>query len=114
MDSAALIDELEDMLAEERRKLVAGEIEALGRLAEAKEALLARLARAEPGKAALARLRRASRRNGELMVAASSGIRAALNRLASLTAGPPPLMSYDHAGRPRAIGEPAGSVSRRA
>ena len=114
MAKSAALEELEELIERERRSLIAGNLEAVARLAEAKDALLVRLTRGEIEREALKRLRRDLRRNNELMAAAGSGIRAALRRLRAEREGAPELTTYDRSGQVRKIGGGPGGVTRRA
>jgi hypothetical protein len=91
---------LEALLDMTRDAALAGDLATLATLAPQVEALTAGLPRADPQTAR--RLLAKADRNAQLLQAASRGLRAALGRLAEITAGPT-LTTYDAQGRRAAI-----------
>jgi len=105
---------LEDLLEDERRCLLAGDLDRVLRLASHKEALLSDLPASGPQAAELERLRRAAERNAGLLAAAAQGVRAASDRMRCLLEGPAPLATYDAGGRRQTLGGDAGGTVHRA
>ena len=105
---------LEDLLEQERRLVLAGEIGGLERLAARKAALVRRLADAGPHEPALRRLQKSLTRNAALLDAAGRGIADAGTLLAQARTGGAPLTGYDGRGRRHTIGAQAPSISRNA
>ncbi len=108
------IEALSDLLDREREALLAGDLDGLARMADAKEALVARVAQLAEGPPGLERLRRIAERNGDLLSAAMQGIRAAMARLKQIADGPGPLVTYDGAGKRKTLDAAASQVTRRA
>jgi hypothetical protein len=114
-DGKDLIDALNDLLDRERRALLAGDLEGLGRLLPQKEAMLHRLSQEAVGDAPFDGLRRRLRRNQVLLDGALEGIRSVADRMAGLRRARGSIDTYDRAGRKHSIKSPERpSVERRA
>jgi flagellar biosynthesis/type III secretory pathway chaperone len=112
-----LLDDLDALLAQERRCLGTGDTVGLTALAADKARLVDRIATlpADAADAAmLARLRDAARRNDRLLAAALSGLRAARTKLEIVRRGGPALDTYDRGGQRHSLGSPARRVERKA
>ena len=118
MDSniANSIDDLDDLLDEERTALLAGDIDRVGRLTERKQALIALLNDADPSDASsLSALQGKVVRNQGLLGAALDGIKAVTQRLAVMQRIKTSLDVYDARGTRKKIRMPAkGGVEKRA
>ena len=89
---------LDALLDQEHAMLLAGQLEGIARIAGDKERLLARLSSDVVVPERLAALRAKTNRNQELLLAAASGIEAALGRLATLRSDPPEMRTYQRDG----------------
>jgi flagellar biosynthesis/type III secretory pathway chaperone len=108
------IEALAELMERERAAILGGDLAALARMAEAKEALVGRVARLSADSAGLERLRRLASRNGVLLAAAAQGVRAGMARLKQIVEGPGPLVTYDVSGRRTTLGGAGNQVIRRA
>lgn len=112
----AVLRRLEEVMAEERRAIRSGDLQALGALVARKFAILDRLAAAEPmgARETLARARDLAEINQTLLSAALDGVRSARMRLAAILEAGSRFDTYDRDGRMRTVRLAAGSVERRA
>jgi hypothetical protein len=99
--------EMDRLLDQTHAALIAGDLAALGPLAETMAQGLARLDRASAE-----RLRRKADRNAQMLQAAARGVRAAQRRLAEISAEPG-LTTYDARGRRAEVGQVSGAAPRR-
>lgn len=112
----SLIDELDDVLDQERQALLQGDLEDLARLMTLKEGLIDRLNKID----ALTRddldaVQGKVTRNQALLTSAMEGIRAVADRMADLRRVRRGLETYDRAGRKKEVGiQTAPSVEKRA
>lgn len=115
----ALADTLDALLEREARILRSADFDALPPLAAEKEDLAARLA-GHTADAPLAdadtlrRLQARAQRNAVLLEAARAGLRAAGDEVRALMTPPPPLQTYDGAGRRARIAPAPPGTERRA
>jgi len=115
-DASRLLDEIVDILDEERRRIRAAEFAGLGRIAALKADLVTRLeVAAGPLHAGrLAGIAVASRDNLRLLEAALRGLRAARTRIEAIRGAARGLSLYDDRGRALSIVPAGGGVERRA
>lgn len=106
--------QLEKLLADENRAILAGNYAALARFATQKERILERAAQAIDNNDDLARLRALCERNNTLLAARADGIKGALTRIESLRAAPDPLKTYDPQGQRQEISNVSQTVTRKA
>lgn len=113
---ADVMDALDDVLETERSALLAGDLDAIGRLVERKEMLIEKLSLLEATESAkLEKLSGKIKRNQELLDQALEGIRTVASRLAELRRIKSSLDTYDSNGAKRTIEIAAeGSVEKRA
>ena len=114
--SETTLTELEALLREEREGLLRGDHAVLASLAERKEALFADLGAAASSlpRDRLEHIRREAERNGELLSAATRGLKAVGRRLAEIRAAHGPLNTYSSTGTRRTLGAGRGALERRA
>lgn len=113
--AAACAEDLAALLAEERARLLAGDLAVVPALIFRKERLLSHLQTGAPPPApVLERLKAAAQANQGLLDAALRGVRAARERLESLRAGGAALSTYDARGRAATLTSARPSVERRA
>ncbi|MFY9237854.1 MAG: flagellar protein FlgN [Roseovarius sp.] len=114
--SQTLIDTLDDLLEEERKALLDGDLDAIGRLLSRKEALIDALNALTPaGQPNLTRLQGKVSRNQALLDGALEGIRKVAARMAAFRKIRKTLETYDQSGRKTTIqGEVEHKVERRA
>lgn len=116
----ALLRDLEAVLEDERQALTRGDVPALTGLVARKQAAIDRLGKAgePPGATApqdkLARLRLKAQRNQDLMDHALRGLRDVAGRIGGHDNPNRPLETYDSVGKRQALGNPGGSIERRA
>jgi flagellar biosynthesis/type III secretory pathway chaperone len=103
-----------DLLADERKALLSGDLGGLAPFIAAKEKLLALLEGTAPDQAQLDRLRMAAASNQALLDAAQRGVRAARARIEVARNGGAGLSTYDAAGKTSTHGARTGSLERRA
>ncbi|MCR8724380.1 hypothetical protein [Frigidibacter sp. ROC022] len=113
LEDLAIVEALEDLFARERRGLLEGDLEAVVRLADRRESLLARVPSLRIGRPVLERLRSSAARNAGLLAAAAQGVRSASARVRSLIEGPPPLNTYDMNGQRHQLGGKGSATIRR-
>lgn len=115
-EPARLEARLDSLLARERAALLSGDLDAVGALAEEKEALAAELAQLGPGALdAGRRLGEAAKRNQALLDGTLQGIRLATERLSAYRRLRGAMETYDPHGRKTVIaGILAHKVERRA
>jgi hypothetical protein len=101
-DADRLLDHAHDAL-------IAGDLAALGPLAEAMEKVQGW---SDLDRPTAERLRRKADRNGQMLQAAARGVRAAQRRLAEISAEPG-LTTYDARGRREQVGQVSGAAPRR-
>ena len=109
-------DRLASLLAEERDALRAGALERLPDLLARKEALAQEAERhgLDCPQEQAARLAEMARLNADMLEAARSGLRAAIDRLADCNAVARSVVTYAPNGERRALSVPAPKVHRRA
>ncbi|MBV0913441.1 hypothetical protein [Anianabacter salinae] len=100
-----------EICAREHSAILAGQLDALDRLANEKQLALAAITGA--GADDLNAARQAAADSARLLGAAQTGIARARARLAALSR-PPSLRTYDAAGTAREISAPPGTLARRA
>lgn len=99
-NAQTLIDELDDLLDVEKKALIAGDMEKIGRLLPQKEVLFESLnAQNNLGKENLSLLQQKVMRNQTLLDSALEGIRAVATRMAELRRVRSGLETYDERGR---------------
>ena len=98
------LDTAETYLSRERKILLSGKIEELAALADARAAMLTRLARSDGDPVRLGRLRAQAERNGSMLKAASEGVNRAIKRLSELRKASGPIGSYSATGGQCQIG----------
>lgn len=103
---------LSDLLDQERKALLSGDLTALSGLSRRKELMVQRLA-SEADAAELMRLEAKLTLNGELLAAAAEGLKAGIARL-RVIATPPALSTYDGRGIRRDLPSSSSDFSRRA
>ncbi|WP_138936261.1 flagellar export chaperone FlgN [Roseovarius arcticus] len=102
----ALIDKLDELLDEERRALLNGDLEKIGTLLTRKEVLIDTLNAQEPDtQASIANLRGKVLRNQALLDGALQGIRTVAGRLAAFRKVRRTLETYDKTGRKSEISD---------
>ncbi|WP_300033213.1 flagellar biosynthesis protein FlgN [uncultured Roseobacter sp.] len=113
---STVIGELDDLLEAEKKALLAGELEQVGRLLERKEALIDQLSVLEAGEIdQLELLNVKVKRNQVLLDQALQGIRSVAQRLAELRRVRNSLDTYDESGKRQTIDMNAESkVEKRA
>ncbi|MGR3661750.1 MAG: flagellar biosynthesis protein FlgN [Paracoccaceae bacterium] len=111
-----LIDELDDLLDSEKKALVQGDMEQVGRLMSQKEFLIESLnALDDLDRDNLAQLHRKVMRNQTLLDSALEGIRAVATRMSELRRVRSGLETYDEQGRKQRVGiQRAVQVEKRA
>lgn len=111
-----LICELDELLDRERRALIDGDLELLGRLLGQKEALFARINSLDAvEQSSLQVMQDKISRNQALLKSAMDGVRAVADRMANLRRVRRSLETYDRSGRKTRIGtETRPSVEKRA
>ena len=112
-DPAVSAQALSALLADERAALTAGDLAALRRLAERKDAILRALPRQRLDASTLTRLRTDAARNDALLAAHAAGLRAAMARVDALTKPGDPIASYDGTGARTSIGASKPGFERR-
>ena len=112
----AILDELNDLLETERAALLAGDIDAVGRVLDTKEKLLRDLAEcAASDTEGLDEIRIKITRNQELIESAMKGIEAVAQRFAAIRKVRRSLETYDRSGRRKMIDiSPGGRLEKRA
>lgn len=104
-----LIDELDEILDQERSALVRGELDKIEELLARKEAIIARLNTIDNlERRALAQVQTKVSRNQELLNSAMEGIRSVATRMAELRRVKKGLDVYDRAGRKARYGTTMG------
>ncbi len=111
-----LIDELDDLLDSEKKALVQGDIDRVGRLLPQKEFLIENLnAQSDLDRKSLAHLHQKVMRNQTLLDSALEGIRAVATRMSELKRVRSGLETYDEQGRKRRFGaQNSAQVEKRA
>lgn len=105
----SLIDELDEILDQERSALVRGELDKIEELLARKEPLIAQLNTIDSlERAALAQVQTKVSRNQELLNSAMEGIRSVATRMAELRRVKKGLDVYDRAGRKARYGTTMG------
>ncbi|MCB1310476.1 MAG: flagellar biosynthesis protein FlgN [Sedimentitalea sp.] len=114
--SLSLIRELDELLDRERRALVEGDLELLGRLLVHKEGLIGRINGCDSlERSSLQGVHDKVSRNQALLNSAMEGIRAVADRMATLRRVRRSLETYDRSGRKTRFGtETRSSVEKRA
>lgn len=105
------IDRLTHLLEVERAALLLGDLEAVGALAEEKEALATSFEGTQSDD--LAALSGALERNGALLAAAQQGVSTVLATLRNQRAARESLSTYDSAGKAKTIGQASQGTVRR-
>lgn len=111
IEGQAVVDALEDLFAREQEGLLAGDLEAVMRLAVWRESLLGQVRAIRVSQPVLERLRIKAARNAGLLAAAAQGVRAANLRVRGLIEGPAPLSTYDARGRRHMLGDRDGDTA---
>ena len=112
--SDSLFQELDRLLSDERRAVVAADFAALNELAERKESLLGRL---DPNAIApdeARQLKEQAERNGALLAAAARGVRSVLRRVGEIRSANGPLKTYGEDGRQQTYESGSRSLEKRA
>lgn len=111
-----LIDELDDLLESEKKALIQGDVERVGRLMPQKEFLIEKLnAQDELDRKNLVHLQQKVMRNQTLLDSALEGIRAVATRMSELGRVRSGLDTYDEQGRKRRFGmQNSAKVEKRA
>ncbi len=110
-----LFDALEGFLDKERRAILSGAFDEMGRIAHEKETLLIGRDLRAPSARVLERVRKKAERNQHLLAAAIRGVRTVTARLEALRNGPGELNTYDKSGQKTTLGGgPKGALQRRA
>jgi len=105
----SLIDELDEILDQERSALVRGELDKIEELLARKEPIIAQLNTIDSlERAALAQVQTKVSRNQELLNSAMEGIRSVATRMAELRRVKKGLDVYDRAGRKARYGTTMG------
>ena len=103
-DFTAVIGELDDLLDAEKKALLEGDLEQVGRLLERKESLIDLLSQLEAGEMAqLENLNTKVKRNQALLDHALQGIKSVSQRLAALRRVRDSLDTYDESGKRQTI-----------
>ncbi|MCB1340510.1 MAG: flagellar biosynthesis protein FlgN [Pseudooceanicola sp.] len=112
----AVIDELDQLLDQERKAVLAGDLETIARILALKETLIDRVNAIPPqGPRDLRGLTEKLSRNQALLTAAMEGIRAVADRMADLRRVRQTLETYDRTGRRNRQQTPThGTIERRA
>ena len=105
---------LEDLLDRERLAVLDGRFDVLERMTAEKERLLRSVALDGASAESLARLRRKTERNSQLLDAMRAGVVAAQDRLKAMQKKKDPLQTYDSTGRKSAIRGATHTPGRRA
>lgn len=114
-DANPILDEIADLLIEERRRIRAAEFSGLARIAVLKADLIAHLeAGGRLSSARLAAIGEAARDNLRLLDAALKGLKAARTRIEAIRGAARGLNLYDDRGRALSIMPAGGVVERRA
>lgn len=97
-----ILDELNDLLDQEKAAILRGDIEAVGRILETKQRLLEVLNKMnEPDEHGLDRLKQKLLRNQDLLEHSQKGIQAVFQRIATLRSVQSTLETYDRQGKRR-------------
>ena len=103
-DFTAVIGELDDLLDAEKKSLLAGDLEQVGRLLERKESLIDQLSQLEEAELTqLETLNTKVKRNQALLDHALQGIKSVSQRLAALRRVRDSLDTYDESGKRQTI-----------
>lgn len=113
-DNRAHIDAFRDLLDREKRLILRGDLESVGRLAVEKERLLKRLARTTLKRWELADLRKQAERNSELLAASARGFRAVADELRRVGAAKENLTTYSADGTRSKLGRDGRDFNKRA
>lgn len=111
-----ILDELNDLLEQERASLLKGDIDDVGRVLDTKEKLLRELTEcATSDTEGLDELRVKLTRNQELIESAMKGIEAVAQRFATISKVRKSLETYDRSGQRKMIDiSPGGRLEKRA
>ena len=110
----AAADALDDLLDQERRMILSGQIDGLVRVSGDKDRLLARLPGAGDGTEVLDRLRAKADRNQKLLAAAARGLKSASRRGEALNTSTNNLRTYGRNGAAVDLTNAPGGFNRRA
>jgi flagellar biosynthesis/type III secretory pathway chaperone len=108
------IEGIDELLEDERRALLSGDLMALSSIADRKEALAQQLSGTKPAGPELVALRRKAERNAELLEAATKGLRSVTRRLAEIQRANGPLETYGQDGTRHTLGAGRGSLEKKA
>jgi flagellar biosynthesis/type III secretory pathway chaperone len=108
------VNALLSLLEDERQLILAGKIDALPNLANAKSQALSQLGSGRLSQAQISRLQTVTARNQSLLAAAAEGIRSAQNRLRAIRNPDPSLKTYTRAGTPQVLSRTASNFEKRA
>ena len=110
-DTATLITDLSEVIAQERHAILAGELEGVEDLVERKADLVALIAgRDDVDREAFEALRTQFERNQKLLESAMAGVRAVANRLTATREAQETLKVYDDKGRAKSF--PTGETPK--
>ncbi len=112
--SQNLSDLIEDLLDREQQAALAGNLEALARIIPEKTRLMRQISQMTHRLKRLDHLQTKARRNQELLVAVSQGIKSASNHLAGLQKKKLPLRTYDALGSSQEILQRRSVLEKRA
>ena len=113
-DRAKPAEALDELYERERTAILSGRFDVLDRLGTEKERLVASVVRTGSTEPVLHRLRRQADRNGALLRAMESGIRAAARRIEAMRTESTALQTYDSTGQKQAMPSQSGHLHRRA
>lgn len=108
------LDLAEDYLERERRVLLSGQIQELGRLADMQMGVADALAHVEGDPVRVRRLRALADRNSRLLSASAEGVKRAIARLKDLKQASGPIGSYSASGGRCEIGTTRPQFERKA
>ncbi len=114
--ASELLDELNDLLDQERAALLGGDIDEVGRVLDTKETLLRELTEcAAADTEGLSDLKTKLMRNQELIDSAMKGVQAVADRFATIRRVRKSLETYDRSGQRKMIEiAPGGRLEKRA
>ncbi len=113
-DRAKPTEALKELYERERAAILSGRFDVLERLVAEKERLVMSVVQADRDDPALHRLKQQAQRNGTLLRAMESGVRAAARRIEEMRTGSAALQTYDSAGQKQAMPTQSGLLHRRA
>ena len=115
LQTRTLLEQLDDLVQEERDALLQGHLDSISDILARKEAMIDALAELHPPRDALERLQEHMNRNQALFDKTLEGIRNVANRLSALRRLRKSLDTYDEHGRKTEMADPQASrLERRA